>query len=98
MEKTDESKVGGFERGTICEKKDDPIAKWVYKVESATRQGVKSRWMEAVSASVREYEVTGTEGPAIEKKYEYFVGDIVNFFMFDDGRGMILGKIRMDLD
>lgn len=60
--------IVGFERGKVCEKKNGPL----YKVESYTRDGIVSRWIEAVQG-------------------EYQIGDNVYFFMFDDGRGMILG-------
>ena len=60
----------GFERGKVCGKKTGPL----YKVESYTRDGIVSRWIEAVQG-------------------EYQIGDNVYFFMFDDGRGMILGRM-----
>lgn len=46
----------------------------LYRVESYTRGGVLSRWIEAVQG-------------------EYALNDSVYFFMFDDGRGMILGRM-----
>ena len=86
--------AGAFiERGSICEKKPDARAGYMYKVTSSTRDGVKSRWMEAVSACVSEYK---GEPPALDR-FEYQVGDEVNYFMFGDGRGMILGRIRRDI-
>ena len=86
--------AGAFiERGSICEKKADAQAGYVYKVTSSTRDGIKSRWMEAVSACVSEY----TGGPPQRDRFEYAVGDEVNYFMFADGRGMILGRIRREL-
>jgi len=62
--------IVGFERGKVCAKKSGPL----YKVESYTRDGIVSRWIEAVQG-------------------EYQSGDDVYFFMFDDGRGMILGRL-----
>lgn len=98
MDKTERAGLVGIERAIIIEKQSDAAAGYVYRVESITRRGVESRWMEAASACVREYEVTGTEGPAVQRRFEYSVGDYVNCFIFGDGRGMILGRIRMDLD
>ena len=40
--------------------------------------------------NVREYE----GDPPIERKYTYATGDEVYFFMFPDGRGLILGKME----
>jgi len=60
----------GIERGKIVEAKDGG-----YKVESYTRGGVTSRFLDP-----------GTVVCA--------TGDEVYFFMFPDGRGMILGKIE----
>ena len=85
----------GFERGTIREKKADSLpSRYVYKVESATRGGIISRWMESVNANINEYRGE----PPEENKAEYAVGDLVYFFMFPDGRGMVLGKVRKDLE
>lgn len=85
-------KTGGvfIERGKISEKRQR--ANWQYKVESATRRGVVSRWMEAVSAYCNEY----TETEENNGKYEYNVGDEVYYFMFGDGRGMIIGVMTRD--
>ena len=94
MDKSESTGAVGFERGTIREKKPDSLPnRYVYKVESSTRGGILSRWMEPVNAYANEYKGE----PPQEEKYEYFVGDIVNYFMFPDGRGMILGKVRKDL-
>ncbi len=98
MDKAERTALVGIGRGIIIEKKSDAMAGYVYRVESLTMGGVESRWMEAASACVREYEVTGAEGPAVQRRFEYQVGDYVNCFIFGDGRGMILGRIRMDLD
>lgn len=62
--------VVGFERGKVSKKKTGPL----YKVESYTRDGITTRWIEAVQG-------------------EYQIGDDVYFFMFDDGRGMIVGRM-----
>ena len=98
MDKNERTAVVGIERATIIDKMEDPLAWWVYRVRSESRGGVESRWMEAVSATVREYEAMEPETVAVENKYEYNVGEAVTVFMFEDGRGMILGRIRMDLD
>ena len=52
----------------------------LYRVESATRTGAVTRWIGAIGEGVQET--------------EYSVGDGVYFFMFDDGRGMILGRME----
>ena len=91
MDRMEGSGAVFIERGKICEKKADARAGYVYKVESSTRGGILSRWMEAVSACANEYR------EEMPMRYEYAVGDEVNFFMFGDGRGMILGRIRRDL-
>ena len=97
MDKSEMTGTVGFERGTICEKKPDTLpGRYLYKVESITRDGLVSRWMEAVNACVNEHRDEG-ENDGSEIKYEYFTGDLVNYFMFPDGRGMILGKIRKDI-
>ena len=94
MDKSERTGVVGFERGEICAKKaDSKPNRYIYKVKSYTRDGLISRWMEPVNAYVNEYQVE----PPDEDKFEYDVGDLVNYFMFPDGRGMILGKIRRDL-
>lgn len=61
--------VVGFERGKVYGKDDK-----LYKVGSHTRDGIMTRWIEAVQG-------------------QYDIGDDVYFFMFDDGRGMILGRM-----
>lgn len=61
--------VAGFDRGEVR-----GVDEKRYRVESSTRDGVVTRWIEAVQG-------------------EYETGDAVYFFMFDDGRGMILGRI-----
>lgn len=60
----------GLDRGRIAEKKTGPL----YRVESYTRGGILSRWIEAAQG-------------------EYAVNDNVYFFTFDDGRGLILGRM-----
>lgn len=62
-------RVVGIDRGRISEKNGA-----LYRVASYTRDGVLSRWMEAVQG-------------------EYAPEDKVYFFMFDDGRGMIVGRM-----
>lgn len=92
MDKTE--KTGGvfIERGKIVEKRK--AGNWQYKVESATRKGVKSVWMEAVGAYCNEY----TDAEHEEGKYEYSVGNEVYYFQFTDGRGMILGVMLRETD
>lgn len=63
--------IVGFERGNVVAVMDGLL----YKVKSYTRDGIISRWIEAVQG-------------------QYQKGDDVYFFMFDDGRGMILGRMR----
>lgn len=95
MDSMENTSVVGFERGTIKEKKADTLPnRYVYKVKSATRDGIVSRWMESVNANINEYQ----DKPPEEVKAEYYVGDLVYYFMFSDGRGMVLGKVRKDLD
>lgn len=94
MEMSDATGRVGFERGTICEKKKDTLPyRWLYKVKSSTRDNIKSRWMESINAAVYE---CWTEMPA-EEKYQYEIGEDVYYFMFPDGRGMVLGKVRKDI-
>ena len=93
MEKKETAKLIGIERGIISQKKSDASAVYVYKVKSQTRDNIESRWMEAACAYTHEWK---GEPPARDE-YEYSVGDLVNYFMFPDGRGMILGKVRKDL-
>lgn len=93
MDRMEGSGAVFIERGSIYEKKEDARAGYVYKVKSSTRDGIISRWMEAVSACVNEYK---GEPPVLER-FEYEVDDEVNYFMFGDGRGMILGRIRREL-
>lgn len=93
MDRMEGSGAVFIERGSIYEKKEDARAGYVYKVKSSTRDGIISRWMEAVSACVSEYK---GEPPELDR-FEYQVGDEVNYFMFGDGRGMILGRIRREL-
>ena len=93
MDKSEETRIVGFERGEIYAKKPDTLPRrYLYKVKSASRDGLISRWMEPVSAYANEHHEEEEE-----QKYEYDVGDLVNYFMFGDGRGMILGKIRKDI-
>lgn len=92
MDKTE--KTGGIsvERGKITAKRLRACLQ--YKVESETRKGVDSRWMEAVSAYCNEY----TDAKHNEGKFEYSVGEEVYYFMFADGRGMILGPMTRDTE
>jgi len=95
MDSTESTGLVGLERGKIREKKADSLPnRYVYKVESLTRDGVVSRWMESVNANINEYR----GDPPAERKAEYQVGDPVYYFMFADGRGMVLGRIRQDLE
>ena len=64
-----------------------------YKVVSLDRPEVVSRWMRASSFFVNERE--DEEGSVI--RYSYAVGDPVFFFMFPDGRGLILGRIEAEV-
>lgn len=92
--KSESTGTVGFERGTISEKKPDTLPdRFLYKVQSSTREGVATRWMESVNAAAYEYRGSSSR----EEKYQYAVGDAVYYFMFPDGRGMVLGKVRKDL-
>ncbi|MBQ9252242.1 MAG: hypothetical protein IJ188_06380 [Clostridia bacterium] len=94
-EKNELTPLTGFEEGTISAKKPDTKPKrFLYKVKSATRDGIESRWMEAPVNNINEHRDHDTEE---EIKTEYEVGENVYYFMFPDGRGMIIGKIRMDI-
>jgi hypothetical protein len=94
MEKNTRTGAVSIERGEISERKADSLPnRYLYKVKSSTRDGVISRWMEAANAYVNEYKGE----PAAEDKYAYAVGDKVNYFMFADGRGLILSKVREDI-
>lgn len=91
MEESTRTGAVGIERGEICERRAASAGPgYVYRVKSLTREGIVSRWMEAASAYGDEHmaEETG------EDKYAYALGDKVNYFMFPDGRGMILGKAK----
>ena len=59
-------------------------------VASYQNPDVETRPMQPVNEYVREYE----GDPPTENKYTYAAGDEVYFFMFPDGRGMILGKME----
>ena len=50
----------------------------LYRVDSLTREGVCSRWIPAIPQA---------------NNQEYAVGDRAYFFIFDDGRGMIVGPL-----
>ena len=86
-----EQVLGAFlDRGKIVEKSAGPL----YRVESYTREGVKTRWIESINQYVNEYKsVLPYDAEAQQDKFEYAVNDEVYFFMFPDGRGMILGKL-----
>ncbi len=50
----------------------------LYRVRSLTRDGAVTRWIPAIPQ---------------HDDYEFEIGDGAYFFMFDDGRGMILGPL-----
>ena len=81
-----EDKSVTIERGTIKEKKAGPY----YKVESMSRDKIKTRWIRSINEYIVEYEGE----PPRERKFQYDIGDEVYYFMFPDGRGMILGKME----
>ena len=92
MEKNETTPGVTIERGKIVEKSGRN-----YKVESYTRSGVTTRWIEAMNEYVNEYRSDPPyEEAAYENKYAYNQGDEVYYFMFPDGRGMILGKMKRD--
>lgn len=74
-----------IERGEI-----DRIEDGGFVVKSLTRKGVETRPMQAINQYVNEYKGE----PPTEDKFEYKPKDRVYFFMFPDGRGMILGKME----
>ena len=95
MENTERTMPVAFERGIVKEKR---IAEggywWQYRVESLTRSGIRSLWMDCVDP----WEHIKPEGDDNEG---FAIGTKVNYFQFGDGRGMILGKIervRADYD
>ncbi len=50
----------------------------LYRVKSLTRNGIVSRWIKAIPQ---------------ENDSEFSIGDKAYFFMFEDGRGMVLGPV-----
>ena len=80
MEANDKTGGVSIERGRIVQAQGG-----LYVVESYTRGGVETRPMEAVNQYVNE-----------DTKYEYKAGDEVDYFMFGDGRGLILGGMRRE--
>lgn len=87
MEKICVTGGGLFDRGVITDRREE--TNWQYKVQSLTHGKTNSRWMEAVGAYCNEY----TKADESAGKYTYQINDEVYFFMFPDGRGMILGKM-----
>lgn len=83
----------GIDRGIISDRKADGGGKYLYRVESETRNGIQSRWIESVNAYINEYR---GEPPTTYKR-SFDVGDMVYYFMFPDGRGMIIGIARTDI-
>ena len=79
----DKTLTVGIERGKISG--GGPGA---YVVESFTRGGVETRPIAAANEYVSECTCDG------RSKYLYSAGDEVFYFMFPDGRGMILGKSK----
>lgn len=76
MDKCEQTGGAAFDRGRVTGKRSRTNLQ--YRMESYTRKGVKTRWMESVGDT------------------EYGVGDEVYFFMFPDGRGMVLGRMSRD--
>lgn len=74
MREREDVRAVGFERGVIDAKKEGPL----YRVRSLTREGVITRWIQAIPQ---------------HEDMEFEIGDKAYFFMFDDGRGMILGPL-----
>ena len=92
MEKSEMTPGAAIERGKIIEKSGGK-----YRVESYTRSGVTTRWIEAINQYVNEYRSDPPyEEAAYENKYSYSIGDEVYFFLLPDGRGMILGKMTRE--
>lgn len=74
-----------------------------YKVKSLDRDGIISPWIEVLSIEPKirisvthdQYENTVSETlTASYQPSEYTVGDMVYFFLFNDGRGAIIGKAK----
>lgn len=88
----DEERRGGIsiERGTVKEKRmRDGTFWWEYRVESLTRDGLISLWMQSIDVweHVKMPEIGGNQqGYAVDTK--------VYFFLFEDGYGLILNRIR----
>lgn len=87
-----------IERGII-----DKASGTQYKVKSLDRDGIISPWIEVLSIDPKirtsvthdKYESTVSETlTANYKPSEYTVGDMVYFFLFNDGHGAILGKAK----
>ena len=81
MEEKREIAGASIERGEITESADG----W-YVVRSSTRSGIETRKIRAINEYLWEDTWTHSE------KYRYAEGDKVFFFIFGDGRGLILGK------
>lgn len=90
MDRTEETRDVTIERGTVREKRiPEGGFWWQYKVESITRDGLKSLWMEA--AVFWEHMTMPETGGTANKGFD--VGTNVYYFMFGDGRGVILDRI-----
>ncbi|MBR3740539.1 MAG: hypothetical protein IKN04_08770 [Clostridia bacterium] len=85
MDKIEMTNFTCVERGEI-----DRIEDGGFIVKSLTRKDVESRPMQCVNLYVNEYK----GDPPVEDKFQYKPKDRVYFFMFPDGRGMILGKME----
>lgn len=85
MDKIETTGFVCIQRGQI-----DRIEDGGFVVKSLTRRDVESRPIKCANAYVKEF----SGEPPAEDKYQYRPGDRVYFFMFPDGRGMILGKME----
>ena len=85
MQKSETYQGAYIDRGKIIREESGGFV-----VSSYENPGVETRPMKPVNAYVREYE----GDPPTENKYTYASNDEVYFFMFPDGRGMILGKME----
>ena len=89
MDKTEKTREVAIERGTVVEKQIAAGGYWYqYRVESLTRKGVKSRWMESVDLWEHVQLSNGDGGDG------YPIGTEVDYAMFADGRGVILNRME----
>lgn len=78
-----------FDRGTVTEKRIQDGQYWYeYKVESITRKGLVTRWIQSVDA-IEHVNIPGTW-----ENSGYAVGTKVMFFLYGDGHGAIIDRME----